>query len=317
MKRMEITWVGCAATALLYAALLLPACSHDEDSLLTGPTSASAVSSGSELGPATHSLAQEDSDSGDSESADDDSADDDSADDDSVDDESADDDSVDDESVDDDSVDDDSVDDESVDDDSVDDDSVDDESVDDDSVDDDSVDDESADDDSADDVGNGGPVPAGAEGSSVRGLLSLIEGCPSTLTIGGTPVVTNEGTRFDCEPGCGGLEEGLDATTFCTFLAPGLPIKASGSDNGGVIDASRVRIDDEIKATGTISADSSVLVAGASFTLTVDGLSLQFVVGAGASIDAFAAGSVVRVEGLVPPLNLGVPPVFIATEIEN
>ena len=255
MKRMKITWVGCAATALLYAAFLLAACSHDEDSLLTGPTSASAVSSTSELGPATVSLAHEDDDSGDSESDDDDS--------------------------------------------------VDDESVDDDSVDDDSVDDDSVDDESVDD------------GLSVRGLLSDFQGCPTSLTIDATLVTTTDSTRFDCEPGCGGLEEGLDATAFCTFLAPGLPIKASVNDNGGVIEASRVRIDNEIKATGTISADSSVLVAGASFTLTVDGLSLQFVVGDGASIDAFAAGSVVRVEGLVPPLSPGVSPVFIATEIKN
>jgi len=265
MRRMKITWVGCAATALLYAALLLPACSHDDDSLPTGPTGLSAVSPGSELGPATVSLAHEDDDSGDSESVDDDS----------------------------------------VDDESVDDESVDDESVDDDSVDDDSVDDESVDDDSVDD------------GLSVRGLLSDFQGCPTSLTIDATLVTTTDSTRFDCEPGCGGLEEELDATAFCTFLAPGLPMKASGNDNGGVIEASRVRIDDEIKATGTISADSSVLVAGASFTLTVDGLSLQFVVGDGASIDAFAAGSVVRVEGLVPPLSPGVSPVFIATEIKN
>ena len=255
MKRMKITWVGCAATALLYAAFLLAACSHDEDSLLTGPTSASAVSSTSELGPATVSLAHEDDDSGDSESDDDDS--------------------------------------------------VDDESVDDDSVDDDSVDDDSVDDESVDD------------GLSVRGLLSDFQGCPTSLTIDATLVTTTDSTRFDCEPGCGGLEEGLDATAFCTFLAPGLPMKASGNDNGGVIEASRVRIDNEIKATGTISADSSVLVAGSSFTLTVDGLSLQFVVGDGASIAAFTAGSVVRVQALVPPLSPVVPPVFIATEIEN
>jgi len=255
MKRMKITWVGCAATALLYAAFLLAACSHDEDSLLTGPTSASAVSSTSELGPATVSLAHEDDDSGDSESDDDES---------------------------------------------VDDDSVDDESVDDDSVDDDSVDDESVDD-----------------GLSVRGLLSDFQGCPTSLTIDATLVTTTDSTRFDCEPGCGGLEEGLDATAFCTFLAPGLPIKASVNDNGGVIEASRVRIDDEIKATGVISAGSAGLTPGTLFTLTVDGLILTFEVGPGAEIDVFDAGATVRVEGMVPPLSLTEPTTYIATEIEN
>ena len=255
MKRMKITWVGCAATALLYAAFLLAACSHDEDSLLTGPTSASAVSSTSELGPATVSLAHEDDDSGDSESDDDDS----------------------------------------VDDESVDDDSVDDESVDDDSVDDESVDD----------------------GLSVRGLLSDFQGCPTSLTIDATLVTTTDSTRFDCEPGCGGLEEGLDATAFCTFLAPGLPMRASGSNNGGVIEASLVRIDDEIKATGVISAGSAGLTPGTLFTLTVDGLILTFEVGPGAEIDVFDAGATVRVEGNVPPLSLTGPPTFIATEVEN
>ena len=240
MKRMKITWVGCAATALLYAAFLLAACSHDEDSLLTGPTSASAVSSTSELGPATVSLAHEDDDSGDSESDDD-------------------------------------------------------ESVDDDSVDDESVDD----------------------GLSVRGLLSDFQGCPTSLTIDATLVTTTDSTRFDCEPGCGGLEEELDATAFCTFLAPGLPMKASGSDNGGVIEASRVRIDDEIKATGVISAGSAGLTPGTLFTLTVDGLILTFEVGPGAEIDVFDAGATVRVEGMVPPLSLTEPTTYIATEVEN
>ena len=261
MERMNITLMGCAATALLFAALLLPACSHDEDNLPTGPTGLSPVSSRSELGPATVSLAHEDDDSGDSESDDDESADD--------------------------------------------------ESVDDESVDDESVDDESVDDESVDDLG------ADDDGLSVRGLLFDFQGCPGSLTIDATLVATTDGTRFDCEPGCDGLEEVLDATAFCTFLAPGLPMRASGSDNGGVIEASRVRIDDEIKATGVISAGSAGLTPGTLFTLTVDGLILTFEVGPGAEIDVFDAGATVRVEGMVPPLSLTELPTFIATEIEN
>ena len=258
MKRMKITWVGCAATALLYAALLLPACSHDDDSLPTGPTGLSAVSSGSELGPATHSLAQEDSDSGDSESADDES--------------------------------------------------VDDESVDDESVDDESVDDDTEDIDDLED-----------NGARVRDLLFAFAGCPSppTLTIGATNVVTTEATRFDCEPGCDGLADELTPAELCSYLTPGLPMLAQGTDNAGAIDASRVRIDDEIKATGVILVGSSALAPGTSFTLTVNGLSLLFEVGPGAEIDVFDAGATVRVEGVVPPLSLTEPTTYIATEIEN
>ena len=193
---------------------------------------------------------------------------------------------------------------------SVDDDSEDSESVDDDSesVDDDS---ESVDDDSLDD-----------DGSRVRDLLFDFAGCPDppTLTIGTTIVTTTEATRFDCEPGCDGLEEGLTAAEFCSYLTSGLPMRARGTDNpAGGIDASRVRIDDEIKATGVISAASSTLGEGVSFTLTVDGLPepLPFEVGPGATIDVFDAGATVRVEGIVPTLSLTGPPTYIATEIEN
>jgi len=268
MKRMKITWVGCAATVLLYAGLLLPACSRDDDSLPTGPTGLSAVSPGSELGPATVSLAHEDSDSGDSESADD----------------------------------------ESVDDESVDDESVDDESVDDESVDDESVDDDTEDIDDLED-----------NGARVRDLLFAFAGCPSppTLTIGATNVVTTEATRFDCEPGCDGLADELTPAELCSYLTPGLPMLAQGTDNAGAIDASRVRIDDEIKATGVILVGSSALAPGTSFTLTVNGLSLLFEVGPGAEIDVFDAGATVRVEGVVPPLSLTEPTTYIATEIEN
>ena len=199
-----------------------------------------------------------------------------------------------------------SEDDDSEDSESEDDDSEDSESVDDDSEDSESVDDDSVDDDSLDD-----------NGTRVRDLLFAFAGCPDppTLTIGATSVMTTEATRFDCEPGCDGLEERLTAAEFCSYLTLGLPMRARGTDNGIGIDASRVRIDDEIKATGVISKASSDLSQG--FELTVDVLVLLFEVDPGAEIDVFDAGATVRVEGIVPVLSLAGPPTYIATEIEN
>lgn len=189
---------------------------------------------------------------------------------------------------------------------SEDDDSEDSESVDDDSEDSESVDDDSVDDDSLDD-----------NGTRVRDLLFAFAGCPDppTLTIGATSVMTTEATRFDCKPGCDGLEERLTAAEFCSYLTLGLPMRARGTDNGIGIDASRVRTDDEIKATGVISKASSDLSQG--FELTVDVLVLLFEVDPGAEIDVFDAGATVRVEGIVPVLSLAGPPTYIATEIEN
>jgi hypothetical protein len=95
-------------------------------------------------------------------------------------------------------------------------------------------------------------------------------------------------------------------------------MRAQGIDNAGAIDASRIRIDDEIHATGTISVGSSALTPGTLFDLAVNGLTLPFQVGpGGVDTDVFDAGATVRVEGNVPPLSLAGPPTFIATEIEN
>jgi hypothetical protein len=192
-----------------------------------------------------------------------------------------------------------------------------------------SEDSESEDSESEDSDSNGGEEAAEGpddDGDRVDGLLSDFGSCPSSLTLDGTDVITtSEGTRFDCEPGCliGGvvLEERLDADQFCQFLTLGLPVRVRGAVNGGGFDASRVRIDDEIKATGTISASSDELRSGAvtAFTLSVIGVGdLPFVVGAGAEIDDFPAGDVVRVEGdVVPPLTIGGTPMYTATEIES
>ncbi len=111
---------------------------------------------------------------------------------------------------------------ESNDEDSSDDSSDDSTSLDDDSVDGDSEDD-SLDDDGSDDLGDD---ELGDNRSRVRDLLSTLDACPSSFTIGATVVNTTAETRFDCEPGCDGLFERLTADQFCSFLVAGLPIRA-------------------------------------------------------------------------------------------
>ena len=204
--------------------------------------------------------------------------------------------------------------------DSSDDDSSDNDSNGDDTSDDsDSLDDDSGDDDSGD--GDAGLAGGDLEnnGTRVRDILLAVDACPTSFTVGGTLVNATATTRFDCEPGCDGLFERLTSDQFCPFVVAGLPMRARGTNDAGTINASRVRIDDEIKVTGTISVGSAALAPGSAFTLSVIGLGdLQFVVAPGALIDNFAAGSTVRVEGVVPPLTAGGGlPLFGATEIQN
>ena len=177
-------------------------------------------------------------------------------------------------------------------------------------------DDDSSDEDSSGDLGDG---ELNDNGSRVRDLLFAVDACPGSLTIGTTVVNTTVETRFDCEPGCDDRFEHLTADQFCPFLVPGLPMRARGTNDAGVINGARVRIDDEIKVTGTISVGSTALPPGTEFTLSVIRFGdLKFVVAPGASIDSFAEGSTVRVEGVVPPLTAGGGlPTFGATEIQN
>ena len=204
------------------------------------------------------------------------------------------------------------------DDDSEDGDSSDEDSSDEVSSDEDSSDEVSSDEDSSDDSnGDVGSGDLDDNGSRVRDLVLAPDACPSPLTIGTTVVNTTAETRFDCEPGCGVLFEHLTSEQFCPFLVAGLPMRARGTNDGGVLNASRVRIDDEIKVTGMITF-TDPLTPGTLFTLNVDGLTLDFVVGAGAVVDPVGSGETVRVEGIVPgPLTAGVLPRFVATEIQN
>ena len=193
----------------------------------------------------------------------------------------------------------------------------DDDSSDEDSSDDsESLDEDSGDDDSSGDLGDG---ELNDNGSRVRDLLFAVDACPGSLTIGTTVVNTTVETRFDCEPGCDDRFEHLTADQFCPFLVPGLPMRARGTNDAGVINGARVRIDDEIKVTGTISVGSTALPPGTEFTLSVIRFGdLKFVVAPGALIDSFAERSTVRVEGVVPPLTAGGGlPTFGATEIQN
>ena len=185
----------------------------------------------------------------------------------------------------------------------------------------------SEDDDSSDDLSGDGGLADSAlggddlddNGSRVHDVLLSADACPGPFTVGGTVVNTTAETRSDCEPGCDGHFERLTPDQFCPFLVAGLPIRARGTNDAGTLNASRVRIDDETKVTGTISVGSAALAPGTPFTLSVLGLGdLQFVVAPGALIETFAAGSTVRVEGVVPPLTAGGGlPTFGATEIQN
>lgn len=142
-----------------------------------------------------------------------------------------------------------------------------------------SEDDDSSDDLSGDDSSDGGLADGALggddlddNGSRVRDVLLSADACPGSFTVGGTVVNTTAETRSDCEPGCDGHFERLTPDQFCPFLVAGLPIRARGTNDAGTLNASRVRIDDEIKVTGTISVGSAALAPGTPFTLSVLGL---------------------------------------------
>jgi hypothetical protein len=205
------------------------------------------------------------------------------------------------------SDDDDSEEDES--DDSSSDDDSDDEGEDDDSeddADDDSEDDDSEDDDSADEG------EEGDEGNSeVRGLFFGSEACPTVdclaaLRIKDTLVVVTSGTEVVNEPAGEALVPPSDLLALVgTHL--GLPMRAEGSSDGGVLIAQKLRIDDEIHASGDVVPGA----LGCDFGLAVNGVELCFVLSPGLTPPAI--GTAVRVEGATPS-DLSLP--FVATEIE-
>ena len=121
----------------------------------------------------------------------------------------------------------------------------------------------SSDDNSSDDDGQ--------EDARVRGLLFELGDCetvtapPCTLTIKATQVQITEDTRLDIEPE--NIERVMFDTSVASLTELGLPMRARGSDSSGMFVATRVRIDDELKASGIASGPDAAGV----FALQVNG----------------------------------------------
>ena len=191
----------------------------------------------------------------------------------------------------------------SSDDDTSEDDTSDDSSTDDDSDDvseDDESDDDSIDDDESEDAGE----------SEVNGLFFGTEPCPTAdcvvgLRIKDALVVVTSETEIVNQAAGGALVSPSDLVVLLDGH-PGLPMRAEGSSESGVLVAQKLRIDDEIRATGVV-ADAP----GCEFGLAVQLVELCFELSPGMTPPT--TGSTVRVEGLVPS-DFSLP--FLATRIE-
>jgi len=190
-------------------------------------------------------------------------------------------------------------------DDTSDDDTTDDPSGDDDSDDvsddDDDSDADSSDDDGSDDV----------DDSEVKGLFFGTELCPTAdcvvaLRIKDTLVAVTIGTEI-VNQAAGDLLVSPSDLEALVAGHPGLPMKAEGSSEGGVLVARKLRIEDEIRATGEIVPGAP----GCDFGLAVRLEELCF--GLSPGVTPPAPGSTVRVEGLVPS-DFSLP--FLASRIE-
>jgi hypothetical protein len=194
-------------------------------------------------------------------------------------------------------------------DDTSDDDTSEDSSTDDDSDDvsddddsDDDADDESTEDDGIDDV----------DDSEVKGLFFGTEDCPSVLDcvvalrIKDTLVVVTSETEIVNETAGEALVSPSDLVVLVGGH-PGLPMRAEGSSVGGALVAQKIRIDDEIRATGEVVAGAP----GCVFGLVVRLEELCF--GLSPGVTPPLPGSTVRVEGLVPS-DFSLP--FLASQIE-
>jgi hypothetical protein len=189
----------------------------------------------------------------------------------------------------------------SSDDDTSEDDTSDDSSTDDDS--DDVSEDDDSDDDSIDDDEDAGE-------SEVKGLFFGTEPCPAAdcvvaLRIKDTLVVVTSETEIVNQAAGEALVSPLELEALVTDHL-GLPMKAEGASEGGVLVAQKLRIDDEIHATGVV-ADAP----GCDFGLAVQLVELCF--GLSPGMTPPTTGSTVRVEGLVPG-DFSLP--FLATRVE-
>lgn len=167
-------------------------------------------------------------------------------------------------------------------------------------------DDDSDDDDSIDD-----DESEQADDSDIKGLFFGTEACPTAdcvlaLRIKDALVVVTSETEIVNEAAGGALVSPFSLEALVTGH-PGLPMKAEGSSEGGDLVASKLRIGDEIRATGEVVPGAP----GCDFGLVVQLQDLCF--GLSPEVPPPAAGTTVRVEGLVQS-DFALP--FLATRIE-
>lgn len=164
-------------------------------------------------------------------------------------------------------------------------------------------DDDDSGDDSTDDHGN-------VDVSEVKGLFFGTEVCPASdclvgLRIKDTLVAVTSGTEI-VNQAAGDAPVSPSDLEALVAGHPGLPMRAEGASDGGVLVAQKLRIDDEVRATGVV-ADAP----GCDFGLAVQFVELCFGLSPGMTLPT--VGSTVRVEGLVPG-DFSLP--FLATRIE-
>ena len=156
--------------------------------------------------------------------------------------------------------------------------------------------DDTSEDETSDDVSE--DQASDDDDAEARGLFFGIEACPAVdgcvvaLRIKDTMVVLTSDTEIVNQAN-GDQIVPLEGLVTLVGGHIGLPMKAEGTSQGGVLVASKLRIQDEIRATGM-----AVAAAGCDFGLDVRGEVLCFELATGEG--APALGSTVRVEGLVP-----------------
>lgn len=169
-----------------------------------------------------------------------------------------------------------------------------------------SSDDPSSDDSSSDDSNSDDSGSSVGDSSRLQGVLFELGTCrgpslPCTLTLGSGKVLINEDTRLDIEPM---LAEGVSGVQFLSVLTAGLPLKARGS--GDPLVATRVRIDDELKAQGRVSsAGADLFVLQVNDDPSAPTLTFRLLTGV-----ALPASELVRIEANVPADLSASPIVF-------
>lgn len=178
--------------------------------------------------------------------------------------------------------------------------------------------DDTSDDDSSDDVSEDAPSEddvsedEDVDEAEVKGLFFGVEACPGiegcivSLRIKDTLVVVTSDTEIVNRAAGDELVDPADLEALIDGHL-GLPMRAEGTFEGGVLVARKLRLQDEIRATGEVVPGA----VGCAFGLDVRGDVLCFELSAGVTAPALA--STVRVEGFVPS-DFSLP--FVATRIK-